>query len=133
MRITRSRFVIGHLGLVVSLPGYVTQGITRVVATVKPVILALLTLNHVDFDRFHFDSMALQPFDGRFNFAAPAFQYEANHADLIGHTGLPRSEEHTSELQSRLHLVCRLLLEKKKRGPTKATHLIPRETSTFTH
>src|SRR2546429_5374478 len=26
-----------------------------------------------------------------------------------------RSEEHTSELQSRLHLVCRLLLEKKKR------------------
>src|SRR2546422_6916286 len=28
--------------------------------------------------------------------------------------GQPRSEEHTSELQSRLHLVCRLLLEKKK-------------------
>src|SRR2546429_4478190 len=27
---------------------------------------------------------------------------------------LGRSEEHTSELQSRLHLVCRLLLEKKK-------------------
>src|SRR5437870_8339783 len=29
-------------------------------------------------------------------------------------TALPRSEEHTSELQSRGHLVCRLLLEKKK-------------------
>src|SRR6266436_9612481 len=29
-------------------------------------------------------------------------------------TWSPRSEEHTSELQSRLHLVCRLLLEKKK-------------------
>src|SRR2546422_1581792 len=29
-------------------------------------------------------------------------------------TGSERSEEHTSELQSRLHLVCRLLLEKKK-------------------
>src|SRR2546429_5259029 len=28
--------------------------------------------------------------------------------------GKQRSEEHTSELQSRLHLVCRLLLEKKK-------------------
>src|SRR2546422_7063307 len=28
-----------------------------------------------------------------------------------------RSEEHTSELQSRLHLVCRLLLEKKKNKP----------------
>src|SRR6266487_1552332 len=28
----------------------------------------------------------------------------------------PRSEEHTSELQSPVHLVCRLLLEKKKKG-----------------
>src|SRR2546422_6426792 len=28
---------------------------------------------------------------------------------------ISRSEEHTSELQSRLHLVCRLLLEKKKK------------------
>src|SRR2546422_7061066 len=31
-----------------------------------------------------------------------------------------RSEEHTSELQSRLHLVCRLLLEKKKKHSTRA-------------
>src|SRR5687768_17750622 len=31
-------------------------------------------------------------------------------------TGTARSEEHTSELQSRLHLVCRLLLEKKKKN-----------------
>src|SRR5687768_17945848 len=31
-----------------------------------------------------------------------------------GSSGRARSEEHTSELQSRLHLVCRLLLEKKK-------------------
>src|SRR2546422_11198862 len=31
-----------------------------------------------------------------------------------------RSEEHTSELQSRLHLVCRLLLEKKKKKNTYA-------------
>src|SRR2546422_6630398 len=30
-----------------------------------------------------------------------------------------RSEEHTSELQSRLHLVCRLLLEKKKKHKNK--------------
>src|SRR2546422_7102114 len=30
-------------------------------------------------------------------------------------TAWDRSEEHTSELQSRLHLVCRLLLEKKKK------------------
>src|SRR2546422_4360863 len=54
----------------------------------------------------------------------------AEHAEKLGHAeratlldlkgGEPRrraphrSEEHTSELQSRLHLVCRLLLEKKK-------------------
>src|SRR3989304_7151764 len=31
-----------------------------------------------------------------------------------------RSEEHTSELQSRLHLVCRLLLSKKKKEKNKA-------------
>src|SRR2546422_2395962 len=36
---------------------------------------------------------------------------------------LNRSEEHTSELQSRLHLVCRLLLEKKK-NVYKVLHLI---------
>src|SRR5690554_6982339 len=35
-------------------------------------------------------------------------------AVAIGECGLDRSEEHTSELQSRPHLVCRLLLEKKK-------------------
>src|SRR5687768_17967026 len=35
--------------------------------------------------------------------------------DLQGAARRQRSEEHTSELQSRLHLVCRLLLEKKKK------------------
>src|SRR2546422_6245383 len=36
---------------------------------------------------------------------------------------LGRSEEHTSELQSRLHLVCRLLLEKKKKKTETHTQL----------
>src|SRR5690625_5400965 len=35
-------------------------------------------------------------------------------------TCLSRSEEHTSELQSRGHLVCRLLLDKKKTSPAEA-------------
>src|SRR5205809_4165069 len=35
--------------------------------------------------------------------------------DLPAGLSTERSEEHTSELQSRLHLVCRLLLEKKKK------------------
>src|SRR3712207_7316041 len=35
---------------------------------------------------------------------------------------LPRSEEHTSELQSRQYLVCRLLLEKKKNNMSRFEH-----------
>src|SRR2546429_3890727 len=42
-----------------------------------------------------------------------------------------RSEEHTSELQSRLHLVCRLLLEKKKKLSHTTTHC-PHELETRT-
>src|SRR3989442_5896662 len=38
-------------------------------------------------------------------------------ADHAGPRVRARSEEHTSELQSRPHLVCRLLLEKKKTAP----------------
>src|SRR5689334_24708895 len=34
---------------------------------------------------------------------------------LVRYAGCGRSEEHTSELQSQFHLVCRLLLEKKKK------------------
>src|SRR3954471_25099858 len=41
----------------------------------------------------------------------------------------PRSEEHTSELQSRRDLVCRLLLEKK----TKQQHLITPSTASSSH
>ena len=39
----------------------------------------------------------------------------AAHDSESEHTELMRSEEHTSELQSRTNLVCRLLLEKKKK------------------
>src|SRR3712207_8043618 len=39
-------------------------------------------------------------------------------ADVERDAGCPRSEEHTSELQSRQYLVCRLLLEKKKNNVT---------------
>src|SRR2546422_7389751 len=40
---------------------------------------------------------------------------EANNSSSATTIAVQRSEEHTSELQSRLHLVCRLLLEKKKK------------------
>src|SRR5438876_884450 len=38
-------------------------------------------------------------------------------AEFVAGCDLPRSEEHTSELQSPVHLVCRLLLEKKNHRP----------------
>src|SRR2546422_6337492 len=41
---------------------------------------------------------------------------------VIADGATERSEEHTSELQSRLHLVCRLLLEKKKKKYTTQRH-----------
>src|SRR5689334_24227416 len=53
--------------------------------------------------------------------AASLIPYDAHFSiqkgDLLRHIGVlspHRSEEHTSELQSQFHLVCRLLLEKKK-------------------
>src|SRR5205809_1782818 len=44
--------------------------------------------------------------------AAPSARHRGQGRERV------RSEEHTSELQSRLHLVCRLLLEKKKKKNT---------------
>src|SRR2546422_6701390 len=40
--------------------------------------------------------------------------YQGKPVTCVQNPAAGRSEEHTSELQSRLHLVCRLLLEKKK-------------------
>src|SRR2546422_1842188 len=52
-----------------------------------------------------------------------ACDYASRFVSLV--LAVERSEEHTSELQSRLHLVCRLLLEKKKKPVivTKSTSL----------
>src|SRR5438309_4576106 len=51
-----------------------------------------------------------------------ATSYRADGLIISTHTArsmMRRSEEHTSELQSQFHLVCRLLLEKKKKAPSK--------------
>src|SRR2546422_8382537 len=60
----------------------------------------------------------------------PSHMYKAGHRDfrkaietICALADVPRSEEHTSELQSRLHLVCRLLLEKKKKKTERQTRL----------
>src|SRR5256885_12732383 len=50
---------------------------------------------------------------GRRHMPVPRLRNVLRHLNCI----LPRSEEHTSELQSPCNLVCRLLLEKKKQTP----------------
>src|SRR2546422_5987494 len=64
--------------------------------------------------------------------AAPSRAVPANFDQSGACAGNRRSEEHTSELQSRLHLVCRLLLEKKKtrRVSTRSTRPEPSNRST---
>src|SRR5687768_17947044 len=73
----------------------------------------------------------LFPYTTLFRSPGPGYDWpDSNHGIFVDHTGSVwiggngagdshivkfRSEEHTSELQSRLHLVCRLLLEKKKK------------------
>src|SRR2546422_3454736 len=80
----------------------------------------------------------LFPYTTLFRSLGPAVGLGAGQVDLVQHgedleprvegeeqvgDGLRlRSEEHTSELQSRLHLVCRLLLEKKKKRRITITH-----------
>src|SRR3712207_7670642 len=55
---------------------------------------------------------------GRREDAETALQTLEGQAQSTGRTWAHRSEEHTSELQSRQYLVCRLLLEKKKTSHT---------------
>src|SRR2546422_6291574 len=52
------------------------------------------------------------------NFGRRTVHLGAPGQEILSTTPRNRSEEHTSELQSRLHLVCRLLLEKKKKKET---------------
>src|SRR2546422_7977642 len=56
--------------------------------------------------------------------ARPLEEAQQVATSLDGPDGAVRSEEHTSELQSRLHLVCRLLLEKKKKREGAGTRVV---------
>src|SRR5216684_7669961 len=56
----------------------------------------------------------LFPYTTLFRSCCIRFDQAPQHGFYFIDSNEARSEEHTSELQSRLHLVCRLLLEKKK-------------------
>src|SRR2546422_6401469 len=61
---------------------------------------------------------------GHLSYALAARSSFSKKRSMVGHCARTssRSEEHTSELQSRLHLVCRLLLEKKNKKTTTDHH-----------
>src|SRR5256884_6653442 len=62
------------------------------------------------------------PGGGRQARSRPPASFRSPAKEIRAASSRRRSEEHTSELQSRLHLVCRLLLEKKKKKNIKKHH-----------
>src|SRR5437660_3969281 len=88
----------------------------------RVVALADMFQDQLDNAKKHFDEMqqgkGYAAIDASQKFVGPnAYQQMAasKEVDAVVIASPPRSEEHTSELQSRGHLVCRLLLEKKKK------------------
>src|SRR2546422_7815649 len=81
-----------------------------------PNLFAILTRQQLLNRRTHLSREDLRSLGIEVNVVAMEFAMTSHHC-------IERSEEHTSELQSRLHLVCRLLLEKKKQlNRSIATH-----------
>src|SRR2546422_2805165 len=94
-------------GVMSSMPLHFMEDVSHLVLLRAKI--ADVRLPRGDFDRHaldDFEPVALDPDD-----LARVIRDQADIAETEGY----RSEEHTSELQSRLHLVCRLLLEKKKK------------------
>src|SRR2546422_6472524 len=81
-------------------------------------LMAVLLAGHLRYDFAHPDDPANDHLIFSKGHASPLVYAVFKAAGAISDDELmtfrKRSEEHTSELQSRLHLVCRLLLEKKK-------------------
>src|SRR5687768_18039657 len=101
---TRARYKVIVFGVILAAIQYVDR---ICIAKAAPKISADL----------HFDADQMAWIFAAFTIAYALFEIPTGWmGDKFGtrKTLVRRSEEHTSELQSRLHLVCRLLLEKKK-------------------
>src|SRR5260370_8752738 len=71
---------------------------------------------------FYSETLKRQGLDPVVAFTPPG---ESRHGSGSKAAGVKRSEEHTSELQSHLNLVCRLLLEKKNKNTSPPYHSQP--------
>src|SRR2546422_2762127 len=113
----------GSRGLGLGLARRLTRAGYRVIALARKETNQL-TLAMEEAERAHPGSFHFVPFDLTETAAISALvkRLRTDHGPIYGLVNNaaiePRSEEHTSELQSRLHLVCRLLLEKKKKTET---------------
>src|SRR5690625_7084728 len=84
------------------------------------VINTSLGYNNYDDSRYDYETSDL---DGQTSYISRAAQIASDKGIMVVvSAGNSRSEEHTSELQSRGHLVCRLLLEKKKNKTNKQSN-----------
>src|SRR5687768_16123887 len=101
----------GHILLTRSLP---------IKMTTEEAFIKVLQMHGIE-HAFGIIGSAFMPVSDLFPKAGITF-WDVAHETNGGLMADGRSEEHTSELQSRLHLVCRLLLEKKKRGIQRATN-----------
>src|SRR5947209_15451403 len=77
------------------------------------------TLFRSAFTLRHHEGRSIEEISSMLNLGTSAAKHSVFRAVKKLRVALARSEEHTSELQSRQYLVCRLLLEKKKEDKTK--------------
>src|SRR6266480_5771930 len=97
-------------------PRFLTTGLHRNLALATLVFLAI-----------HIVTAVVDPFTA-LGWQAAVIPFSSSYRRLWLGLGVVRSEEHTSELQSHVNLVCRLLLEKKKRADPhllRAVHIEP--------
>src|SRR5690606_41812199 len=89
---------------------YLHKHLWMYIATMRPQLNSLFFTTYCDHRDLHFSLHDALPIWNRYCLSAVQKWLEVTHNTRSAY---PRSEEHTSELQSRENLVCRLLLEKK--------------------
>src|SRR5260370_27921243 len=91
-----------------------SAAVAAVYATATAITFSAVSAAPTPIYRFYREALGLTPFTITLIFAAYSFTMIAAFLTIARLSDYVRSEEHTSELQSHLNLVCRLLLEKKK-------------------